>query len=310
MHTGTPGAGRRRCARPARSSSRISTRTTAARRAPTRRDHRHREPVLPGHPPPAAGTRPLARDATPDQVTAHDRQTAETARYKLGWITADDPTATTASCAPPSWEDPLPAAARSMVLDRQRPEILTPPSTPRPAAASRPSPSPRVCAKTAQKHDYPSAAHRRSYTRRTAAERTFATAKDPASNDISRGWCRLMGLTPIMLWLACMLAVRNQRIIAAYTARQAATRSEPQPGCRPKPTAGAAKPSPASPPPRHNQAQPPRKRSHTALLPPPAPSQQPSVASARLNEHSEDHLAPVTSSPTQTAQDAKCQTQT
>jgi hypothetical protein len=42
------------------------------------------------------------------------------------------------------------------------------------------------------KHDYPSKAHRRSYARRTGAERGFATAKDPATNTISRGWCRLM----------------------------------------------------------------------------------------------------------------------
>ncbi|HEV3289970.1 MAG TPA: hypothetical protein VG123_13330, partial [Streptosporangiaceae bacterium] len=33
---------------------------------------------------------PLARDATPDQAAAHDQQTAETARHKLGKITSDD----------------------------------------------------------------------------------------------------------------------------------------------------------------------------------------------------------------------------
>ena len=55
---------------------------------------------------------------------------------------------------------------------------------------------PEVTAKTRQEHDYPSAVHRRSYARRTGAERGFATAKDPATNNISRGWCRLMGLTP------------------------------------------------------------------------------------------------------------------
>ena len=53
-----------------------------------------------------------------------------------------------------------------------------------------------MLAKTAQKHDYPSAAWRRSYARRTGAERGFATVKDPATSDISRGWCRLMGLAP------------------------------------------------------------------------------------------------------------------
>ncbi|HYX70757.1 MAG TPA: hypothetical protein VE825_16600 [Terriglobales bacterium] len=72
-----------------------------------------------------------------------------------------------------------------------------------------------------QKHDYPSAAHRRSYTRRTGAERGFSTIKDPATNTISRGWCRLMGLTPTALWLAALHAIRNQRILRAWDARQA-----------------------------------------------------------------------------------------
>ncbi len=75
-------------------------------------------------------------------------------------------------------------------------------------------------AKTRQKHDYPSAAWRRSYARRSGAERGFATAKDPASNDISRGWCRLMGLAPLMLFTATLLAARNQRILHAWDARQ------------------------------------------------------------------------------------------
>ena len=42
----------------------------------------------------------------------------------------------------------------------------------------------------------------------------------PASNDISRGWCRLMGLTPLMLFTVTLLAVRNQRILTAWDARQ------------------------------------------------------------------------------------------
>ena len=80
---------------------------------------------------------------------------------------------------------------------------------------------PDVMAKTAQKHDYPSAAHRRSYARRTGAERGFATIKDPAASDIARGWCRLMGLTPLMLFTTTLLIARNQRILAAWTTRQA-----------------------------------------------------------------------------------------
>jgi hypothetical protein len=63
--------------------------------------------------------------------------------------------------------------------------------------------------------------HRRSYARRTAAERTFSTAKDPASNNIRRGWCRLTGLTALTLFTACLLVVRNQRVLTAFVARQA-----------------------------------------------------------------------------------------
>ncbi len=109
-----------------------------------------------------------------------------------------------------------------MKLDCGRPEILTPPENP-PACCTQQTITvgPEVCAKTAQKHDYPSAAHRRSYTRRTSAERTFPTIKDPATTGISRGWCRLMGLAPLTLWIACLLAVRNQRILTAFGTRQA-----------------------------------------------------------------------------------------
>ena len=114
-----------------------------------------------------------------------------------------------------------PLRPASMTLTRDRPEILTPPGHPPDCCAQQTlTVPPQVAAKTRQKHDYPSAAHRRSYARRTGAERTFSTAKDPASNNIARGWCRLMGLAPLMLWLACLLAVRNQRILTAWTARQ------------------------------------------------------------------------------------------
>jgi hypothetical protein len=100
---------------------------------------------------------------------------------------------------------PVPEFARRMTACSTQQTITVPPD---------------VLAKTAQKHDYPSAAWRRSYARRSGAERSFATAKDPAANDIARGWCRLMGLTPLTLFTACLLAARNQRILAAWNARQ------------------------------------------------------------------------------------------
>ena len=81
-----------------------------------------------------------------------------------------------------------PLRAASMRLDRDRPEILQPPQHPQACCTQQTiTVPPEVNAKTRQKHDYPSAAWRRSYARRTGAERGFATAKDPATNNISRG---------------------------------------------------------------------------------------------------------------------------
>jgi len=165
---------------------------------------------------------PLARDATKEQAEAHDSKTAELARYKPGRLTADDADGYhRVQCPAAMGKIRCPLRPSSMILDRDRPEILTPPEHPQACCTQQTlTVPPDVNAKTAQKHDYPSAAHRRSYARRTGAERGFATAKDPASNDISRGWCRLMGLAPLMLFTAALLTVRNQRILAAWTARQ------------------------------------------------------------------------------------------
>jgi hypothetical protein len=165
---------------------------------------------------------PLARDATAEQTAVHDTRTAELARYKLGRLTADDADGYhRVTCPAVTGKIRCPLRPPSMRLDRDRPEILTPPGHPQACCTQQTlTVPPEVNAKTAQKHDYPSQAHRRSYARRTGAERGFATAKDPATNDISRGWCRLMGLTPLMLFTTVLLVVRNQRILHAWNARQ------------------------------------------------------------------------------------------
>ena len=177
----------------------------------------------PATPRPLLQLSPLAPGATPEHTAAHDQQAAELARHKLGRITADDADGYhRVMCPAAAGKIRCPLRPQSMRLDRGRPEILTPPENP-PACCTQQTITvpPQVAGKTAQKHDYPSPAHRRSYARRTSSERTFSTVKDRASNDISRGWCRLMGLTPLALWLACLLAVRNQRILHAWQARQA-----------------------------------------------------------------------------------------
>jgi hypothetical protein len=179
---------------------------------------------------------PLARAATRDQAAAHDATTAETARYKLGRLTRDDPEGYhRVQCPAAAGKIRCPLRPGSMTLDRDRPEILTPPQHP-PACCTQQTITvpPDVTAKTAQKHDYPSAAHRRSYNRRTGAERGFATAKDAASNDISRGWCRLMGTAPLQLFTTALLITRNQRILHAWNTRQEENQHRAAAGLPPK----------------------------------------------------------------------------
>jgi hypothetical protein len=190
----------------------------------------------PQTPHPLLELRPLARTATKDQAADWERATAELARYKLGRLTADDQDGChRVQCPAAMGKIRCPLRPSSMTLDRNRPEILTPPEHPQACCAQQTiTVPPDVNAKTRQKHDYPSPAWRRSYARRTGAERGFATAKDPASNDIARGWCRLMGLAPLMLFTTTLLIVRNQRILAAWTARQEDNQRRAAAGLPPK----------------------------------------------------------------------------
>ncbi len=176
----------------------------------------------PATPPALLELGPLPRAASPEQTAAHDRATAETARYKLGRISADDADGYhRVACPAALGKLRCPARPASMTLPLTRPEVLTPPAPGPTCCSQRTITVPaEVAAKTAQKHDYPSASHRRSYARRTAAERSFATAKDPAGNDLRRGWCRLLGLTAITLFVGCLFVTRNDRILTAFAARQ------------------------------------------------------------------------------------------
>jgi hypothetical protein len=179
---------------------------------------------------------PLPRGATPDEITAHDTRAGELARHKLGRTSADDTDGYHRIMCPAVMSKiRCPLRPPSMTLSRDRPEILTPPGHP-PACCTQQTITvpPQVAAKTRQKHDYPSPEHRRSYARRTASERTFSTIKDPATTNIARGWCRLMGLTPLYLWLACALTVRNQHILDAFETRQAAAAQRAAAGLPPK----------------------------------------------------------------------------
>ncbi|MGH2748716.1 MAG: hypothetical protein ACRDKB_12465 [Actinomycetota bacterium] len=166
---------------------------------------------------------PVARDALPEKITAHDHMASELSRYKLGAITTDDQDGYHRVMCPAAMAKlRCPLRPDSMTASYAKPEVLAPPQQPPACCTQRTVTVPvEVNAKTRQKHDYPSKAHRISYARRTGSERTFSTVKDPATNDIARGWCRLMGVAAITLFLACLFVARNQRILDAFEERRA-----------------------------------------------------------------------------------------
>ena len=179
---------------------------------------------------------PLARGASAEETAAHDLRSAELARYRFSVLSRDDPDGYhRVMCPAAAGKLRCPLRAPSMALAPSRPEILSAPEHP-PTCCTQLSISvpPSVNAKTRQKHPYPSAAHRYSYGRRAAAERSNATVKDPASNDIARGWCRLMSLVPMTLVLTCLFVVRNQRVLASFGARQADNQRRVARGLAPK----------------------------------------------------------------------------
>ena len=186
---------------------------------------------------------PLPPGASAAEVAAHDQQTAELARYKLGLHTGEDADGYRRhACPAAAGKIRCPLRPESMTLSRDRPEILTPPGHPQPCCTQHTiTVPPTVAEKTRQKHDYPSAQWRQSYKRRTAAERYNSSIKDPAVSTIDRGWIRVMGLTPLLLWLACLTVVRNQRTVQAFQARQERqARAAARPRARRRELAGTA----------------------------------------------------------------------
>jgi hypothetical protein len=179
---------------------------------------------------------PLAPAATPEQTDTHDHKCRELHRHKLAPITApDDDGYRRVACPATTGKLRCPLRPDSLALPYNRPTIHQPPEHP-PVCCTQKTITvpPSVNAKTTQKHDYPSAAHRRSYHRRTAAERTFATTTDRAHTDLTRGWCRLTGPTPTALFTATTIIARNLRITDAFTTRQAENHRRAQLGLPPR----------------------------------------------------------------------------
>lgn len=169
------------------------------------------------------GMAPLGRGASPEEIDAFDRRCEEAGAYKLGPISsADSEGYYRLSCPAAAGKLRCPLKAASMSLALSRPEVLAPPpEAPRCCTQASITVPPSVNAKTRQKHDYPSAAHRRSFARRTAAERSFSITKNTAGTDMRRGWCRMVGRAKNLLVYAAAAVVANLRCLSRFGERQA-----------------------------------------------------------------------------------------
>jgi hypothetical protein len=178
---------------------------------------------------------PLHPGATQQQTLLHDQQCSELAHYKLTPISGYDTDGYRRVACPAAGKLRCPLHPQSMTLAHDRPTISQPPEHP-PVCCQQKTITvpPTINAKTVQKHDYPSPQHRASYKRRTAAERTFSSLSDRATNDLGRGWCRLTGLTPIALLTATAITARNIRTTDAFNTRQAANQRRAVLGLPPK----------------------------------------------------------------------------
>ena len=111
------------------------------------------------------------------------------------------------------WKLRCPLVETSLTLSFSRPSVTKPPSSaPRCCRQASITVPPNVNDKTRQKHPYPSPVHRRSYARRTAAERAYARLADPAGEGVRQGWCRLFGTAKNALMYSLGAVAHNIRI--------------------------------------------------------------------------------------------------
>jgi hypothetical protein len=120
----------------------------------------------------------------------------------------------------------------AMALGLSRPEVPSLPEHP-PLCCTQPTVTvpASVNAKTAERDDDRGRTWRRSYPRPSAAERSNAPMKDPATVDVARGWCRVMGLVAMTCWSATAVVVHNLAATDTFSARQASDERPVQPAC-------------------------------------------------------------------------------
>jgi hypothetical protein len=158
---------------------------------------------------------PLVRGAPEKAVAAHDRACAELEHYRFAPLARPDKEGyERVMCPAAAGKLRCPLVEASLNLSFSHPSVTQAPSSPPRCCRQRSiTVAPQVNDKTRQKHPYPSPIHRRSYARRTAAERAYARLADPAGEGVRRGWCRLFGTAKNTLMYSLAAVVHNLRLL-------------------------------------------------------------------------------------------------
>jgi len=158
---------------------------------------------------------PLVRGAPEKAVAAHDRACAELEHYRFAPLARPDKEGyERVMCPAAAGKLRCPLVEASLNLSFSHPSVTQAPSSPPRCCRQRSiTVAPQVNDKTRQKHPYPSPVHRRSYARRTAAERAYARLADPAGEGVRRGWCRLFGTAKNTLMYSLAAVVHNLRLL-------------------------------------------------------------------------------------------------
>ncbi|MGO8723709.1 MAG: hypothetical protein ACLQRM_13405 [Acidimicrobiales bacterium] len=158
---------------------------------------------------------PLVRGAPEKAVAAHDRSCAELEHYRFAPLARPDKEGyERVMCPAAAGKLRCPLVGASLNLSFSHPSVTQAPSSPPRCCRQRSiTVAPQVNDKTRQKHPYPSPIHRRSYARRTAAERAYARLADPAGEGVRRGWCRLFGTAKNTLMYSLAAVVHNLRLL-------------------------------------------------------------------------------------------------
>ncbi len=180
---------------------------------------------------------PLRKQASIEERQAHEKATKELADFKAANAEraiyacethananegARDPEKTRLICPAQAGKVRCTSCPMSMRLPDDRPMVVDPPelaTAPKACRQKTVTIPGWVTSKLRQRHTWGSDAWIESYARRTHIEGFFGNLRDPSNQNISRGFCRVVGLVKTSLMVTFEVMAANLRILRQWAKR-------------------------------------------------------------------------------------------